>query len=268
MSLGRGHRIVTLRTAAMSLLVLAAGGMAHAQATSQPVAGPGDPRIKEFMYDPNAIISVRGALGYEMAIEFAPDERIENVSIGDSLSWQVTPNRKATLLFLKPMSKANPTSMTVVTNRRIYSFLLTAVEPRGGYDPNQILRLRFRYPEPPAPPPAEAAAALPPPKPEDFNFDYSVNGSKSLAPVRVFDDGKVTYFQFNPKKDTPALFVLGSDNKEELAETRISGAYTAVHFVAEKFVLRYGKTKLEVRNNAWKRAPPPVAAPLPQPSGG
>lgn len=268
MSLGRGIRNVTLRNALLALLALGAAGIADAQVTPAPTPG-GDPRIKQVTYDPDAIVPVRGVLGYEMAIEFSAAERIENVSIGDSLSWQVTPNRKATLLFLKPMAKGNPTSMTVVTNLRIYSFTLTAVEPRGnGNDPNQMLRLRFLYPPPPAPPPAPVRAQPPPPKPEDFNFNYSVKGSKALQPVRVFDDGHLTYFQFDPKKDSPALFVLGPDNKEELAETRITGAYTVVHQTAEKFVLRYGKTKLDVRNNAWKNNSPPVAAPLPQPSGG
>ena len=267
MSPGRGIRNVTLRNALFALMALGAAGVADAQ--TAPTATPGgDPRIKQVMYDPDAIVPVRGVLGYEMAIEFSAAERIENVSIGDSLSWQVTPNRKATLLFLKPMAKGNATSMTVVTNLRIYSFTLTAVEPRNGNDPNQMLRLRFLYPPPPRPPAEPAKAVPPPPKPEDFNFDYAIKGSKALHPVRVFDDGHVTYFQFDPKKDTPALFVLGPDNKEELAETRVSGAYTVVHMTAEKFVLRYGKTKLDVRNNAWKNNPPPVVAPLPQPSRG
>jgi type IV secretion system protein VirB9 len=265
MSLGRGY--MTLRNAFLALLALGAAGAAVAQ--TEPSATPGgDPRIKQMLYDPDAIVPVRAVLGYEMAIEFSAAERIENVSIGDSLSWQVTPNRKATLLFLKPMAKGNPTSMTVVTNLRIYSFTLSAVEPRSGNDPNQMLRLRFLYPPPPAPPPAPVRAQPPPPKPEDFNFDYSIKGSKALQPMRVFDDGKITYFQFDARKDTPALYVVNPDNKEELAETRVTGAYTAVDLIAEKFVLRYGNTKLDIRNNAWKRIPSPAAAPLPQPSRG
>ncbi len=267
MSLGRGNLIVFLRNAIIALLALGTSAHAHAQGTATPTAGPGDPRIKEIMYNPDAIVPVRASLGYEMAIEFSPAERIENVSIGDSLSWQVTPNRKATLLFLKPMAKGNPTSMTVVTNQRIYSFTLTAVAPRGPNDPNATLRLRFLYPRPPAPV-VEAETPLPPPRPEDFNFNYANSGSKTLAPVRVFDDGKATYFQFDPKKDTPALFVIGPDKKEEIANTRVAGPYTIVDFTAETFVLRYGKTKAQVKNRAWKNNLPPAVAPLPQPRGG
>jgi type IV secretion system protein VirB9 len=264
---------VSLRGAVFAALALAAGHAAiapvsMAQTPTRPVPGPGDPRIKEFMYDPNAIVAIRGQLGYELTIEFGSDERIENVSIGDSLAWQVTPNRKATLLFLKPMTKGAPTSMTVVTTARIYSFLLTAIESRNANDPDTLLRLRFLYPEParaelpPAPPPP------PPPKPEDFNFDYGLSGSKNLHPVRVFDDGSVTYFQFDSRNAAPAVFVIGEDGKEEMANTRVQGEYTIADFTAETFILRYGKTQAEVRNKAWNKRPRPAPAPLPQPSRG
>lgn len=259
---------MTLRIITVALAALIASAPALAQQASIPQPGPGDPRIKEFFYDPDEIVAIHGQLGYELTIEFDPNERIENVSVGDSLSWQVTPNRKATLLFLKPMAKANPTSMTVVTTGRIYSFLLTAFEGKGPTDPKQMMRLRFLYPEPPPPPPEPVAAPPPPPRPEDFNFDYSFSGQKQLQPIRVFDDGKSTYFQFDPKKDTPAVFVLGVDGKEEMAESRVSGAYTVADRISETFVLRYGRSTLKVRNNAWKNRPPTLPAPLPQPGGG
>ena len=259
---------MTLRTTAIALAALIASTQAHAQLASLPEPGPGDPRIKQFLYDPDEIVSVHGQLGYELTIEFDPNERIENVSIGDSLSWQVTPNRKATLLFLKPMAKARPTSMTVVTTGRIYSFLLTSFEGKGPTDPNQMMRLRFLYPEPPPLPPPPQPPPPPPPKPEDFNFDYSISGQKQLGPIRVFDDGRATFFQFDPKKDTPAVFVIGVDGKEEMAETRVSGPYTIADRISETFVLRYGKSTAKLRNNAWSRQPPTPPAPLPQPIRG
>jgi type IV secretion system protein VirB9 len=250
-----------------SPMVLAAA--AHAQATIQQVPSSADPRIKQIMYDPDAIVQIRGQLGYELPIEFDPNERIENVSIGDSLSWQVTPNRKATMIFLKPMQKGNTTSMTVVTNQRIYSFLLTAVDATTRADPNQMLRLRFLYPEPPAPPPPPPPSpAPPPPNPADFNFDYKASGSKQLYPIRVFDDGRITYFQFDTKKDAPAIFSIAPDGGEELAPTRVSGPYYVVDLTAQTFVLRYGKTNAKLVNNGWARRPAQAPAPLPQASGG
>lgn len=269
-----GGRIIfdlSWRAAVLGLCALAITHSASAQIASLPGPGPGDPRIKEFLYDPDAIVEIRGQLGYELMIEFGQEERIENVSIGDSLSWQVTPNRKATLLFLKPTSKSNPTSMTVVTSERIYSFMLNVVESADPSDPETMLRLRFLYPEPPVPVvvaqvPPPPPPPPPPPRPEDFNFDYAQSGTKTLYPVRVFDDGVVTYFQFDTRSAAPAIFVIGLDGKEEMANTRIDGDYTVADLIAEKFVLRYGKAQAELRNRAWSKRPKPQPAPLPQPS--
>ena len=77
--MGRGKSRVKGRTAAIAMLALCAGHaalapMAVAQNATYPVPGPGDPRIKEFMYDPNSIVGIRGQLGYELTIEFGADE--------------------------------------------------------------------------------------------------------------------------------------------------------------------------------------------------
>ncbi|MEQ1784079.1 MAG: type II secretion system protein GspG, partial [Hyphomonadaceae bacterium] len=61
---------------------------------------------------------------------------------------------------------------------------------------------------------------------------------------------------------------LGADGKEEMANTRIAGDYTVADFIAEKFILRYGKAQVELRNRAWSRRPKAQPAPLPQPTRG
>lgn len=252
-------RPIMLRALALAFVLAACSEAAAAQAPVTPLPGPGDPRIREILYDANQVIALRGLLGYEMTLEFHPDERIENVSIGDSLSWQVTPNRKATLLFLKPMVSGAGTSMTVATNRRLYSFLLTVTEG-GPASRDAMLRLRFLYPPEPAPetqaPPPEPAPA-PPAEPAlnaaNLNFAYTRQGSKALAPVRVFDDGKSTYFEFAPSADSPAVFFIGPDGKEEMASTRILGRYTVADLVTGAFILRYGKTKTTLRNDAFQK---------------
>jgi type IV secretion system protein VirB9 len=242
---------------------------AAAQTAVTPAPGPGDPRIREIMYNPDQVIAVTGLLGYELTVEFDPAERIENVSIGDSLGWQVTPNRKATLLFLKPMSKTAATSMTVVTTRRIYSFLLTTVEPKGPDDARAMFRLRFQYPPEPEPVAVvEPEPPPPPPSPETLNFTYSWSGSKLLIPMRVFDDGASTFFEFAQTRDVPAVYVVGVDRKEELANTRIAGKYLVVDRIAPSFVLRYGKTRTEVHNETWAETEGAEVSNLPKRRGG
>jgi type IV secretion system protein VirB9 len=237
--------------------------------TAVPKPGPGDPRIREVLYDANQVVQVRARLGFEMSVEFNPDERIENVSVGDSLSWQVTPNRKATMLFIKPMAKTSPTSMTVVTSERIYTFLLIASDTKSVNDASAMLRLRFTYPKPPKVEDDKPQAPEEPDvHPDALNFDYNFNGAKQLQPARVFDDGRATYFQFVENKDVPAVFAIGPDGKEETANTRVSGKYTVVDFTARNFVLRYGKAKLEVKNGGYHEPKAGPNKPAPAKKGG
>lgn len=254
--------MMTPRACLLGLLVLAS--TAAAQTPVIPEPGPGDPRIRTVVYDRHSVVLLRGHLGYQIMVEFDPDERIENVSIGDSLAWQVTPNRKATRLFLKPMERGAATNMTVVTNRRTYAFELAASEAMGPDDPRIMFGVRFLYPDeaapqvieiPPPPPPEPAAPAQP--TPEDYNFAYAFSGSKALIPLRVFDDGAATYFHLRPDDDAPALFVIGPSGEEELINTRIAGRYVVVDRIAQRFVLRYGRSRTLVTNEAYAPASPP-----------
>lgn len=234
------------RLAAVSLALLAA---APARAVETPVAGTIDPRIRTLAYDPDQVFQLKGYFGFQMMLEFAPDERIENIGLGDGLGWQVTPNKKANLLFLKPIDRTAATNMTVVTDRRRYVFELVvgADKPKPA---EMAYVVRFRYPQdgpaqvvlPPPPPVAEAA------HPEDWNFAYSYTGAKESAPSRVFDDGQATYFAWPETSNVPAVFVVGADGGESLANYAIRGRYLVVDQLAPRFVLRNGKAVTLVVN--------------------
>ena len=127
-------------------------------AVDTPTAGLTDPRIRSVEYDPDQVVQLKGFFGYQTMLEFAQDERIENVSIGDSLGWQVTPNKKANLLFLKPIDRSAATNMTVVTDKRRYAFeLVVAPDKQRAVELAYVVR--FHYP----PPPPVALAEAPPP---------------------------------------------------------------------------------------------------------
>ena len=106
------------RTLLIAILLVLGAAEAHA-VTPRP--GTTDPRIHFVDYDPFQVVELKGALRRQLTVEFDPSERIENVAIGDSLGWQVTPNRRANLLFLKPMAQRPATNMTVVTNMTMKS---------------------------------------------------------------------------------------------------------------------------------------------------
>jgi len=76
-----------------------------------------DQRVKNVMYNEDDVVSLTGYYGYQTTIKFASWEKIQNISIGDSIAWQVVPNSAGNLLFVKPVEKQATTNMTVITDR-------------------------------------------------------------------------------------------------------------------------------------------------------
>lgn len=231
-------------------VVLALTPLTTPLAAEAPRPGYGDAHIQSAAYDPNQVVLLRGVLGYQMMLEFAPDERLESVSIGDSLGWQVTPNRNANLLFLKPLERNAITNMNVVTSQRRYAFELRVL-PKGAKTATAPYVVRFTYPQVamamPSPPRPEAP-------PEERNRAYVVAGAPESTPTRIFDDGRMTYFAWAPQASVPAIFAVGPDGKESLVNYGVRGAYTVVEQLAPRFMLRNGRQVAIVTNQAFRQA--------------
>jgi type IV secretion system protein VirB9 len=242
-----------------------------------------DNRIRTLTYDANQIVRILGKAGIQSTIEFAPDERIENVAVGDSAAWQITPNRRASLLFVKPLVGHSRTNMTVVTDRRTYMFDLVAGEKSAA----PVYALKFSYPNEKVTQPAASAtqpmvaAAAPAQAPaitaaDKLHFDWNSKGYGKLLPSRVFDDGSAVYLAWNRETPLPAILTQSEDKREGPVNYRMSGEYIVVSPIPANLVLRYGK-KVAVLwpNHAIIRQPPtaiagtmangPVAPPANQP---
>jgi type IV secretion system protein VirB9 len=212
-------------------------------AATVPRAGTADPHIQSVVYDPDEVIALKGALGWQIMIEFGADERIENVSIGDSLAWQVTPNKRAKMLFLKPLLRNGNTNMTVVTSQRRYAFDLSA-GPRTSHTP---WVLRFDYPAPVV----EQLPPPPPPAPVKLNFGYVRSGYSGIMPTRVWDDGRQTYFEFAAETPIPAIFAAGPGKKDEsLVNVATRGRVQVVQQTGPRFILRAGSHFVTVTRTA------------------
>ncbi len=215
------------RLAASAVLVLAL------TAATTPRSGPADMHIQHVFYDPDQVTRITGSLGWQVMLEFAPDERIENVSIGDSLAWQVTPNKRAKLLFLKPLARNASTNMTVVTSTRRYAFALTT-GPRTASIPWIV---RFDYPRPVV---ETLPEPVPPPAPH-LSFAYALGGDPGLLPAKVWDDGRQTYFAFPDGIALPAIFAGGPGKDETLVNVSNRGRVAVVQQLGARFTLRLGK---------------------------
>jgi type IV secretion system protein VirB9 len=216
-----------------------------------------DSRLRVIDYDPTAVVQMLGCAGFQTTVTLASNEQVENVSVGDSANWQVTVNKRGNLVFVKPVSPKGFTNMTVITNRRSYNFELRTASEKACRSGDVTYELRFRYaPEPstgtPAAPtrPADPNAFLP--APEKRNTAYSFVGAADLIPVRVFDDGALTYFRWSPGIPAPAVYALNSDNTESLVNYASRGDYLVVEQVAPGYVLRRGSLKSTLYNDAFK----------------
>ena len=234
---------------ALSLLALATTQQANAAVAPSPSAT--DSRIRVVRYEPNQVVLLEGTLGYAMTIEFDQGERIENVSIGDSLGWQVTPNRRANLLFLKPVDKIGVTNMSVVTNMRSYNFDLRVRKSRGAGDTGVIFGLHFEYPEPVRLVATAENTVKPPAPPADVNHAYTFEGSAKGLPSRVFDDGRSTYFEFPATTDIPAIFAIDSDKKEAVVNVTFRNGFFVVDRLARAFTLRRGTEISRIINDGY-----------------
>ena len=205
-----------------------------------------DNRIRTLAYDPEAIVKILGKAGIQSTIEFADDERIENVAVGDSSAWQITPNRRASLLFVKPLTGHSRTNMTVVTDRRTYMFDLISGEKAA----SPVYALKFSYPnDKPAETakPVQQAVVISPQQQammtaEKLHFDWNKKGNGKLLPTRVFDDGASVYLAWDKETPLPAILTLSEDRKEGPVNYRMSGEYIVVSPVPQNLVLRYGRT--------------------------
>jgi type IV secretion system protein VirB9 len=226
-----------------------------------------DTRIVEKFYDPGKVVRIEGKTKVQATIQFGEDEHIENVAIGDSQAWQVTPNKRANLLFVKPLAASATTNMTVVTDRHTYLFDLVA---SSGAKPLYVLR--FTYPDEPKPqlaaadaPTAEEIAAAEAPEvvtdPASLNFAWAAKGDRKLLPARTYDDGTATFLAWPSGSPVPAILIKDAAGTEGPVNFTVRGDVIVVDGVPREIILRSGKQAATLTNAGPARAVPPTAAP-------
>lgn len=241
-------KITTLLTSVTLLFSVAVG------AAEVPVPVATDSRIKTFVYSENDVFSLVAHHGYQSNIEFPANEPIETISVGNKVGWQiVTAGRR---LFIRPTLASARTNMTVITSKRAYQFDITAVP--AVYSPEEELAyvVRFYYPD------DKKNRVVPAPYSDDVssvgkssmlqggaaeNYKYTFSGSDVLAPQKVYDDGKSTFFKF-ASGVSPAIYVLDADKKEIAVEAVRSGDFWVVNKVSSQFVVRQGDDSVCVYN--------------------
>ncbi|MEI3855624.1 MULTISPECIES: P-type conjugative transfer protein VirB9 [unclassified Ensifer] len=230
-----------------------------------------DSRVRFVDYQPYNITRIIGSLRSSVQVEFAADEEIAHVALGNSVAWEVAP--AGNILFLKPRENQPVTNLSVVTTRRdsstrSYQMELTVRDGAVEVGQNTYFYVKYRYPADEVERQRQAAAAraiASQAKEADKvlaiheaygprNWRYSAQGSRALEPHSVYDNGKVTTFAFVGNQEMPAIYIENSDGSESLVPKSVDGNLVLVHAIGRKFILRRGRDVLCVFNEAYDRA--------------
>lgn len=226
--------------------------MPMAAQAAKPIVS--DSRIKTLVYSPNEVFGVTVHYGYQSYIEFGPDEKIEAYSLGDSTPWRIA--TAGNRMFITPIDGYSHTNMNVITSRRSYTFdLESKIAPEEEADINLTYVLRFYYPDDSFDQveligeELESKKELPMEVNEDFNFNYSLVGPDNIAPTKVFDDGKVTFFEFPDQISmAPSISVIDFNGNESSVRTRKQGKFIVVERIAGQFALRFSQNLVCIFN--------------------
>ncbi len=228
-----------MRPALLATVLAVVPAAACAEAT--PQGGAKDIRIRTAVYDEEQVFRVETDLRHSTTIHFGRGERFDAVIVGDTESFQVDPIPElGNVLTIKPHVENASTNMTVITNRRTYSFHL-----REGSIPGptgMFFEVRFRYPE------DERRGRVATADPKGFqaprNYNYKIAGEADFRPVSVHDDGRFTYFTFSETGRQPAIFKADAQGRERTVNWTQAGNTVRVSGVNTYWTLRLGEEAL------------------------
>ena len=244
---------------------------------------PADPRLREVMYDPKAVVTVPVKRGAVTLVVLDADESITEVAAGmggdctkTEAAWCIAAQAGGRNLFVKAKSAASaPNNLAVVTDRRTHSFRFVVLADGDPKPP--VYRLTVKAPAvrsatpsrfalrdvgplialpavPPLPSPQEVISERMQAKAQVRNSNYSIaegTGSEDIVPALVFDDGRFTYFRFPGNREVPAVFHVLGDGSETLVNARMEDDLLVVDRVSRKLMLRSGSAVVGIWNEAF-----------------
>lgn len=212
-----------MRAFALALMLFAQP--VQAQVRAEP--GAGDPRLQTIAYDPDQVVQLPVASGYQLMVAFGSGEHIETIAVGDSGAWQVTANKRGDYLFVKKLEASRATNLTVVTDARIYSFELVDASGDGAQLPFVV---RFLYPDA-----AKEVAVVPPDRP---TYRYRFEGVRALRPKSISMGVDRIGIEWPSDVALPAVFRVDDDGEETLVNGEMQDGRFVVEGLPKKLVFR------------------------------
>ena len=252
---------------------------ASATFAGQPITT--DSRIKTFVYNANEVFSITTHYGYQSNVEFGQKESIETVSVGDRVGWQIIPAGRR--LFIRAMEENAHTNMTIITNQRSYQFDLRSSSADAVFGSEELTYVvRFFYSDDvssgaPMPtsyvsdvsplasqqggyasePVASGAIApvpvqrsIPAPPASSVNYRYTYSGPNDIAPVKIYDDGRSTFFKFTGNGNPRVAVITARGETLDVPVRRTNDGLIVVDVVAPRFSINQSGRQVVVYNEA------------------
>ncbi|WP_455479331.1 P-type conjugative transfer protein VirB9 [Bartonella sp. B23] len=223
------------------------------QALKTPSNSQYDHRIRYVTYNMADVVQIETVLGVATHIILEEGEQYVTHAFGDSDAYAFA--HKGRHIFIKPKAELANTNLIVVTDKRSYKFRLQFRNDRA----SSTYELAFHYPDSNTQTPEEDNQHLAIERGflkgvKGYNLNYTMSGNQDIAPINVWDNGRVTYFKFSANMDMPSIYVVDAEGNESLIPRTVVGSSNdiiAVHKVNPKWLVRLGKRALAVFNEAY-----------------
>lgn len=192
-----------------------------------------DARVRDVIYSASDVIRVDTHLRVNTAIELGAGERINQVLLGDSESYEVEVLSNRNTVSVKPVVSGAATNMTIYTSRRAISFFLTE-----GRTQTPTFRVVVTFPAD-----APVAAARPA---GGRDLGYQLSGDSEIRPIRVWNDGTSTFFEFLGNI-RPSVFGLNTEGFEITQNSQTRGTVVRVEGVRTAYAIRIGAEYICIR---------------------
>lgn len=238
---------------------------------------PYDHRIRTVTYNEMDTIKVDGVVGIATHIQVAPSERYVTHAFGEEGGWAFS--NVENNYFIRPMAANSNTNLTIITDRRVYHFLLNYIDSytieENGKEVEQFIEVpwtmrastvgvRFEYPFEDqeeqhqererqriqeALNERDTRAAV--------NLRYRMSqdeDSRDIQPLNAWDDYTHTYFKFPRNAALPTIFAINSSGEETLVNATIEGEHNnvmVIQQVAREWRIRYGDQVVGILNDGF-----------------
>jgi type IV secretion system protein VirB9 len=251
--------VLSNKTVTLTAKEKAGLGLSRTWTARPDMPAAGDDGAVRFLYG-SSLPSVVCAPLYVCDIALQAGEVINDINVGDSVRWKISPatsgvgTARILHVVVKPTDAGLTTNLAISTDRRSYFIKLVSTKaewmPSVAFTyPDEVQRQWSAYQQNEAR--DQAATTLPGgQKLAELDFAFVLTGdAPAWKPLRVYADGAKTYIQFPPSVasgDAPALVALANDGgifsspSEQLVNYRLSGSTFVVDKVLAKAALISG----------------------------